>query len=67
MAFVTNFDNLKQLHQAAVVGGSNSKAWIEFASTMIDSFPVLYRKAKTVNEQMVKLEKVIQEIKRDVA
>lgn len=50
MALVTNFDQLKQLHQAAVVGGAKSRAWLEFAITMMDSFPAIYAKAKEVNE-----------------
>jgi len=59
MAVTINFDELKRLHQAAVVGGSTSRAWIEFASTMLDSFPHLYRQAKAVNQRLEELERQV--------
>lgn len=52
MAIVTNFDDLKRMHQAAIVGGAKSKAWIDFAITMMDSFPAIYTKAKQINESL---------------
>ncbi len=57
MAIVTNFDDLQRLHQAAVVGGAKSRAWLEFAITMMDSFPNLYRTAKGMNERLETLQK----------
>ena len=67
MAIVTNFDELKRLHQAAVVGGAKSKAWIDFAITMMDSFPHIYSKAKQVNEALNNLRVDIDKIKKEVA
>lgn len=67
MALVTNFDQLKQLHQAAVVGGAKSRAWLEFAITMMDSFPAIYAKAKEVNEGLNKLKDDISQIGKKVA
>ena len=67
MAIVTNFDELKLMHQAAVVGGAKSKAWIEFAITMMDSFPSIYEKAKQVNEALNNLTVDINKIKKEVA
>lgn len=67
MAIVTNFDDLKRMHQAAVVGGAKSKAWIEFAITMMDSFPAIYAKAKQVNEALSNLNADIDKIKKEVA
>jgi hypothetical protein len=67
MAHVTNFDDLKRMHQAAVVGGAKSKAWIEFAITMMDSFPAIYAKAKQVNEALNNLTVDINKIKKEVA
>lgn len=67
MAQITNFDELKRMHQAAVVGGAKSKAWIEFAITMMDSFPGIYSKAKRINEAMNALHVDIDKIKKEVA
>lgn len=67
MAMVTNFDELKRMHQAAVVGGAKSKAWIDFAITMMDSFPALYAQAKRVNEALSNLRVDIDKIKKEVA
>lgn len=64
MAFVTNFDQLKQMHQAAVVGGAKSRAWIDFAVTMMDSFPKLYETAKGMNERLIGLENDIRAIRK---
>lgn len=66
MAYVTNFDQLKRMHQAAVVGGAKSKAWIDFAVTMMDSFPAIYAKAKQVNEALSSLRVDIDKIKKEV-
>lgn len=67
MALVTNFDDLQRLHRAAVVGGSKSRAWLEFAITMMDSFPAIYSKAKQVNEALNNLTVDINKIKKEVA
>lgn len=66
MAVTINFDELRRLHQAAVVGGSTSRAWIEFASTMLDSFPHLYRQAQAVNQRLKELEKDIAAVRKQV-
>lgn len=65
MAHVTNFDELKRMHEAAVVGGAKSKAWIEFAITMMDSFPAIYAKARRVNEALSSLRVDIDNIKKE--
>lgn len=59
MAATTNFDELQRLHYAAVVGGSTSRAWVEFASTMVDSFPHLYRQAERLNLRLKELERQV--------
>ena len=66
MAIVTNFDELKNLHSAAIIGGAKSRAWIEFAVTMIDSFPKLYAKAKAMNEHLDCVQKQIASIQKEV-
>lgn len=63
MAVVTNFDELKRLHQEAVIGGAKSRAWIQFAITMMDSFPKLYETAKEMNERFAGLEKPLVALK----
>lgn len=65
MAHVTNFDELKRMHQAAVVGGAKSKAWIDFAITMMDSFPAMYAKAKQINDALDALRIDINRIKKE--
>ncbi len=67
MAQVTNFDELKRMHEAAVVRGANSKAWIDFAVTMMDSFPAIYAKAKQINDMLNSLRADIDKIKKEVA
>lgn len=54
MAVITNFNKLRALHDAARQGGANSRAWIEFAVTMFDSFPALYAVAEAMNEEQAK-------------
>lgn len=51
MAIITNFDRLKDLYEEAKRKGVGSKAWIDFASTMLDSFPDLYGVAQKMNKQ----------------
>lgn len=65
MAVVTNFNDLKAMHQRAVIGGSNSRAWIEFASTMMDSFPALYSTALGMNKRLAELQEQIQQIRKE--
>lgn len=55
MSKVTNFDELKRLHDEARSRGHGSKAWIEFATTMMDSFPAIYDKAKGINSEFYRL------------
>lgn len=66
MAYVTSFDRLKQMHEAALVGGTGSKAWIDFAVTMMDSFPALHRKIEVANAALVKLERAMFEVRREL-
>ena len=65
MGIVTNFDELKRLHSAAIVGGAKSRAWIEFAITMVDSFPGIHAKAKAMNEHLDYVQKQIESIKKE--
>lgn len=52
MAKVTNFDDLMRLCTEARSRGHGSKAWIEFATVMMDSFPEIYETAKNINERL---------------
>lgn len=52
MAKVTNFDELMRLCTEARSCGHGSKAWIEFATVMMDSFPEIYETAKNINERL---------------
>ena len=54
MTIITNFNQLRSMHEAARRGGANSRAWIEFAMTMFDSFPALYAVAEAMNEDQAK-------------
>lgn len=54
MTIITNFNQLRSMHEAARRGGANSRAWIEFAVTMFDSFPALYAVAEAMNEDQAK-------------
>lgn len=55
MAVVTNFDELKRMHDMARIAKVGSKEWIDFAVTMIDSFPAIYEVAKKTNAEIVRL------------
>lgn len=55
MAKITNFDTLKRLHDWARVAKVGSREWIEFATTMMDSFPELYVTAKGMNAELESL------------
>ncbi len=66
MALVTNFDALKELHAEALRCGTGSRPWIEFASTMADSFPSLYKTAQLMNVRMRELEQQITEIRKEL-
>ena len=61
MAIVTNFNDLSYRHRCALVGGAKSGAWIEFAVTMMDSFPALYQTAQGMNDRMASLEKALRD------
>jgi hypothetical protein len=52
-AQITNFDALKRLHSLALAKGAGSKAWIEFANVMIESFPALYETAMAMNAEAI--------------
>ena len=49
---ITNFDRLNGLRTEAARFGAGSKAWIEFATVMFDSFPALYQTASSMNNEM---------------
>lgn len=59
MAKITNLDEIKRMHEWARVAKVGSKEWIEFASTMIDSFPALYETAKAMNKRMAEMHEVL--------
>lgn len=44
-----NFDDLKRLHDDARIAKVGSREWIGFATTMLDNFPEIYAKAKSMN------------------
>lgn len=56
MAKITNLDKLKRIHDRARIAKVGSKEWIEFATTMIDSFPALYETARAMNTRMDRLQ-----------
>jgi len=51
MAVITNFDELKKKHDRARIATVGSKAWLDFASAMIDSFPAIYKTARAMNDR----------------
>ena len=55
MAVTTNFDDLKRMHSEARRKGPMTRPWIDFATTMMDSFLSLYDTAKKMNENAAKL------------
>lgn len=55
MAKITNFDTLRRLHDWARVAKVGSREWIEFATTMMDSFPELYDTAKGMNAEFSRM------------
>ncbi len=63
MAIVTNFDTLSRLHAEARLQGAGSRAWIEFADTMMDSFPTIYKKARLVTTQLLDCESRLMEMR----
>lgn len=64
MAKIINFDELKRLHAWALAGGTGSKAWIEFVTTMVDSFPALYDTASAMNAEIKSTGHQLYEAKR---
>lgn len=67
MAKVTNFDDLMRLCTEARRRGNGSKAWIEFATVMMDSFPAIYETAKGMNSEFRRLRNQVQAGKNVVA
>ena len=59
MANVTNFDDLKRMHDLARIAKVGSKEWIDFATTMIDSFPSIYATAKAMNKRLDEMQEVL--------
>lgn len=55
MAVIKNFDELKRMHNLARISKAGSRDWIEFAVTMLDSFPAIYEIAKNTNAEMAQL------------
>ncbi|MFA7238707.1 MAG: hypothetical protein WC091_01235 [Sulfuricellaceae bacterium] len=47
-----NLDDLKRLHGRARIAKAGARDWLEFATTMMDSFPALYETAKQLNAEM---------------
>ena len=60
MAKITNFDELKKLHDEARIAKVGSREWLEFASAMIDSFPAIYDTAKSMNAEFKNLRERLQ-------
>lgn len=60
MAKITNFDELKRLHDWARVKKVGSREWIEFATTMMDTFPAIYETAKATNATIAELRERLQ-------
>jgi len=58
MAKITNLDDLKRMHDWARIAKVGSKEWLEFATTMIDSFPAIYETAKAMNKRMVEMQEI---------
>lgn len=65
MKIVTNFDELKRMREAAITGGAGSRAWMEFAITVIDSFPHIYTTAFNTNKKLAALEQQIRDIRKE--
>ncbi|WP_413460213.1 hypothetical protein [Herbaspirillum huttiense] len=66
MAIITDFHQLKAFHHAAMVGGRGSKAWVEFAEHMMDSFPALYRNATATAAIARKMKTLAEEMRKDL-
>lgn len=49
MAKITDFDELKKRYERAKLAKVGDKDWIDFATTMLDSFPAIYDTAKKMN------------------
>lgn len=60
MAKTTNFDELKRLHDWARIAKVGSREWIEFATTMMDTFPAIYETAKATNATIAELRERLQ-------
>lgn len=59
MAKITNMDELKRMHEFARIAKVGSREWIEFATTMIDSFPAIYETAKAMNRRMAEMQEIM--------
>lgn len=59
MSIITNFSHLQSMHEAARLKGANSREWIEFAVTMMDSFPALYNVAEAMNDELAKMRQAV--------
>lgn len=58
---VTNLDELRRMREAALAKGAGSKAWIDFATAILDSFPHLYETARRMNEEADRMLSAIQQ------
>lgn len=67
MAKITNFYELKRLHDLARVAKVGSRDWIEFATTMMDSFPALYETAKGMNAEFARLNRELADVREMLA
>jgi hypothetical protein len=56
---VTNLDDLRRMREKALAKGVGSKAWIDCAVVMIDSFPHLYEMARRMNAELARVHSAI--------
>jgi hypothetical protein len=67
MAKTIHYDDLKRLHDWARIAKVGSREWIEFATTMMDSFPALYDNAKGVNAELARLRRELADVREMMA
>ena len=61
-----SFSDLKRLHDSARIAKVGSKEWIEFATTMLDNFPAIYEKAKSMDANFYRLRNQVETGKKIV-
>lgn len=60
-----NLDELMRMRNEALRRGVGSKPWIDFATVMLDSLPVLYGTGKEANNIFQKQAKRIRELEEE--